>query len=292
MTDIGYAARRAANEVRDTVERAAHRASPFVEKFACLGYAAKGVVYVLIGLLAVLAAAGTGSGDTTGARGAFHTIMHQPFGLVLLGIVALGLGCYAMWQFIRAVEDPENEGSDGKAIAKRIGYFISGIIHAALVVYAAHLISGSAASGGGDDASAQSWSATLMSYPAGRWMLGLIGLGVAIYGIKHLFDAYRAKLDRHLVLERMRSDDARRWTRWISRFGIAARGIVFLLIGLFLMVAAYRTDPSEARGLGGALRALQQQPFGPWLLGAVALGLIAYGVYQFVCARYRRIETE
>jgi hypothetical protein len=280
---------RAVDHARSELSRAIHKVSPFVEKFARLGYASKGVIYVIVGVLAAMSALGRG-GETTGTRGAMSHILSQPLGVVLLFIVALGLACYSLWQFIRAVEDPENEGSDGKAIAKRMGFFLSGVIHAMLVVYAAHLMLGSGGAHAGDDANAQGWSATILAYPLGRIALGLIGAGIAAYGLYHLYRSYVAKLDKQLVLERLGAP-ARRVVVGVSRFGQAARGVVFGTIGLFLILAAWRYNAREARGLGGALEALRDQPFGPWLLCAVALGLVAYGVYQFVKARYRRIET-
>src|SRR5688500_15697197 len=140
MSTVGIAA----SQVRDQVTEVARKVSPFVRKFARVGYAAKGVVYVIVGGLAAAAAFGNG-GQTTGSRGALPTLLDQPFGQVLLGMVAFGLACYAIWQFIRAVEDPENEGSDAKAIAKRVHFFISGIIHLGLVFVAVRMM----ASGGG-----------------------------------------------------------------------------------------------------------------------------------------------
>ncbi|HEV2292496.1 MAG TPA: DUF1206 domain-containing protein [Tepidisphaeraceae bacterium] len=280
------------DNARSQVNDAVHKASPFVRKFARFGYAAKGVVYVIVGGLAAAAAFGRG-GQTTGSRGALQAVFEQPFGQVLLGIVAFGLGCYAAWQFIRAVEDPENEGSDAKAVAKRVGFFISGVIHVGLVIAAVRMIVGSGSGGGGDgsgDGGAQGWTATLMSYPLGQWLVAIVGLIIAGYGIWQLIRAYKADLDSQLVISDM-SAAARQWIRRVCRFGMAARGVVFGIIGLFLVLAAWRENPSEARGLGGALRSLQEQEYGPWLLGVVALGLIAYGVYEFVRARYRRIEA-
>ena len=287
-TDVGQAVDRA----RAEVSRAVHKASPFVATFARLGYASKGVIYVIVGALAAMSAFGFGAGETTGSRGAMERILSQPFGVVMLFIVALGLACYSLWQFVRAVEDPENEGSDGKAIAKRVGFFISGVVHVMLVIYAANLLlgTGGAGAGGGDDSGAQTWSARVMSYPLGRIVLGLVGAGIGIYGLWQLYRAYAAKLDKRLMLERL-SAEGRRAVTWVARFGMAARGVVFGIIGGFLIFAAWHYSANQARGLEGALETLRRQPYGQWLLAAVALGLVAYGVFQFVKARYRRIET-
>ena len=277
------------DQAKAQLSDARQKASPFIEKFARFGYAAKGVVYVVVGALAAIAATGNG-GQTTGSRGALDTIAGQPFGWILLGIVALGLAGYAMWQFIRAIEDPEHEGTDKKAVFKRIGFFISGVVHFMLVWYAISIVIGYSAGGGGDDAGAKSWSAKAMSYPMGRFLIAAIGIGIFCYGIWQLVRAFKAKLGDQLHLGQL-EDKTRRFVVQVSRFGLAARGVVFGIIGIFLVLAAYRENPNEAKGLGGALKALQEQPYGPWLLLIVAFGLIAYGIFEFVKARYRRIDA-
>ena len=279
------------NQARADLRDARRKASPFLEKFARFGYAAKGVVYVVVGALAALAAFGSG-GQTTGSKGALQTIAEQPYGRVLLGLVAFGLAGYALWQFIRAIEDPEYEGSDGKAIAKRVGFFISGVIHFGLVWYAIGILTGAASGGGGGgggDSGAQTWSARVMEYPMGRWLLMLIGAGIVGYGIFQLTKAFKSELGKRLHLGQLEPGTYRAVVA-ISRFGLAARGVVFGIIGGFLATAAYHHNPGEARGVDGALEALQRQPYGPWLLGTVAVGLIAYGIFEFVKARYRQIN--
>jgi hypothetical protein len=129
-----------------------------------------------------------------------------------------------------------------------------------------------------------------MSYPLGRIVLALIGAGIGIYGVWQLYRAYAAKLDKRLMLAQL-SAAGRRAVTWVARSGMAARGVVFGIIGAFLILAAWRYNATEARGLEGALETLRRQPLGQWLLAAVALGLVAYGVFQFVKARYRLIET-
>ena len=276
------------SQVTAHAHSARRNASPFIAKLARLGYAAKGVLYLVVGLLAGASALGLG-GRATGSRGALQTLIEQPFGKFLLGAVAVGLIGYSIFQFIRAVEDPENEGDDGKALMKRAGFFISGVIHASLFLAAARLLVGRS-SGGGDDSGAQSWTSTIMDYPLGRWLVAAIGLGIVIYGVYQIVRAWKAKLSEHMVLDDL-SDSSRTLVRRVSRFGMGSRGVVFAIIGSLLVVAAWQYDASEAKGLGGALATLERQPFGPWLLGLVALGLIAYGLYQFVMSRYRRMPT-
>ena len=275
---------------RHEARAAAERAKGSAHKLVRLGYAAKGAVYVVIGLLAAAAAFGSG-GQTTGSRGAMAVVADQPFGKVLLAVVAFGLAGYALWQFYRAAADPEHAGAAGsgkKAWARRAGYAISGCINAGLVVAAVRLLTAGGGAGD-DDANARGWSATVLSYGFGRALLGAIGAGVVAFGLREVYRGYTADLDKRLDLSPLSPQNVR-LARGAGRFGIAARGAVLTVVGGLLMVAALRSDPSRAKGLGGALDTLADQPYGPWLMGAVALGLIAYGVYNGIRARYRRVE--
>ncbi|HEX8430546.1 MAG TPA: DUF1206 domain-containing protein, partial [Longimicrobium sp.] len=218
--------------------------------------------------------------------GAFSEILRHPGGKFLLGILAVGLVGYAVWRFVQAALDPEGKG-DAKSYAKRVGYAGSGIIHAGLALTAARLALGSSQGGGGDGA--QSYTARLMDAPAGRWLVAAVALGMAAYGIFQLFKAYRTKLGKRLDLSSV-SPGTREWIVRAGRAGLAARGVIFAIVGFFLIRAALHRDPGEARGLEGALEAVRAQSYGPWLLGMMALGLIGYGVLEFVNARYRRIQ--
>ncbi|MGG6297793.1 DUF1206 domain-containing protein [Leptolyngbya sp. AN02str] len=268
---------------RPAKKAAAH---PWIEHLARFGYAAKGVVYFIVGLLSAQAAFTT-SGSPTDTNGALETIVNQPFGKFLLAIVTIGLVGYAIWRLVQTVYDPEHQGESNSAsrIAQRMGYAFSAIAYSGLALTAVKLIAGTGSSSG--DAT-QDWTARFMSQPFGRWLVGLAGLIVIGVGFSYLYQAYKAKFQEHFKHHQMRQSE-RNWAKWLGQFGIAARGIVFGIIGLFLFLAALRANASEARGLGGALVTLAQQPFGPWLLGIVALGLIAYSIYSLIEARYRRI---
>ena len=281
-------AEQAAQKAGQAAHDAAMHTSPAIRVLARAGYAAKGVVYFLVGGLALMAAISS-RGQTTGSRGALRTLLDQPYGVALLAIVAIGLAGYALWCFVRAVFDPEGDGSDAKGWAKRAFQFGKGIVHVALVLAVVGMIRGSGA-GGGDDDGVEKWTAKLMSFPAGIWLVGAAGVAVIGYGAQQLYRAWTTDLDDQLALGQM-GPTAHRWTVRFSRFGMAARGVVFGVMGTFLVLAAWHSNPSEAKGVGGALSTLQQQPYGPVLLGVVALGLIAYGAYELIRARYRRIET-
>ncbi len=247
------------------------------------GYAAKGIVYGAVGILAALAAVGSG-GETTGSKGAIQAIGQQPFGGVLIGLLALGLLCYALWRFLSAFLDAEGKGTDAKGMATRVGYFVSGCIHVGLAFATAMALIGAARGGGGED-DAKDWTAKLMSAPYGPWLVIGVAVLIAIVGLaqwKEVWSgSYRKKFDLDGAATSQRDS-----INQIAKAGLIARGLVFLIIAFFLGLAGWQTDSSEARGLEGALDTLARQPYGPWLLGVTGLGLLCYGVYCGVIARY------
>lgn len=270
---------------KEQAQTAARKASPWLVWFVRAGYAAYGVVYGAVGVLALQAAFG-GSGKTTSQEGAFRSILLAPLGRVLLGIIALGLLGYALWRLFQAIFDPDGEGTDARGIASRFDHGLNGAFHLILAFTAGQLILGLGGRGGG---SPDDWTARLLAQPLGRWLAALIGAVIVGAGVYQFYAAYKANFKEELKLHEM-SDREKKWARSSGRLAYAARGVVFIVIGVFLIQAALQTDPDQARGLGGALQALAMQPFGPYLLGAVALGLIAYGIFMLVVARYRRIR--
>jgi len=277
------------HEMEHQARNAARQAGPGVVMLARLGYAARGVVYVIVGILAARVAMGRRS-QVEGTRGALAEIIEKPFGRVMLGIVALGLFGYALWRLVQAGLDPEHKGHDAGGTVKRLGYALSGIVHAGLAVTAARMVMGSSSGGGGDGSQAATWTGRLMEAPAGRWLVALVGLGIAAYGIYQFYRAVKSDLAKRLDLGKMRVRTREMAVR-AAKAGVAARGVVFLLIAYFLVRAAIDYEPSEARGLQGALEALRDASYGPWMLGIVALGLIGYGLFEIVKARYRRISA-
>ena len=279
-----HAARQAGNHAQRQV-------APWVEKLARVGYAAKGFTYCLIGLLALLAAFGNG-GQTGGSRDALSYLENTAgtAGTVLLWLVAIGIAGYAIWQFFRAALDPENEGDDAKGIAKRVFFAISGIIHGVLAVWVfTHLLSGDGGSGGGGSGGTQDMVGRVLDWGmAGRLLVAAAGLGIGGFGIGQIIKAWKIDLSDQLSLANM-SEPMRQTTIRAGRAGLAARGIVFTLIGFFLLMAAWQYDASESGGLGETLSWLGG--FGPWVLGIIALGLVCYGIYMFIKARYRRINV-
>ena len=267
-------------------QRISHEARRWIVPLARCGFAAKGAVYIIIGVLAALAAFNRG-GRTAGSQGAFEEILSQPYGKVLLGVIAAGLAGYALWRVIQAIKDTENKDSGAKGIAVRLGYAVIGLLHASLALTAVQLIMGSGGRGNADESS-QEWTATLLAQPFGQWLVGAVGISIIGVAISQFYQAYTTKFREKLERGEM-SARAEAWATRVGQIGLAARGVVFGVIGIFLVYAALQANPNEARGLSGALQTLEQQPFGPWVLSIVAFGLVAYGIYLLVLAQYRRI---
>ncbi len=246
------------------------------------GYASRGVIYLMVGGMAALAAWDSG-GRTTDGKGALTQLLGAPFGKLLLSLIAAGLLCYAGWRSVQALLDADGHGHSFKAMFIRAGLAISAVIHVSLAVFALNLITGWG-SGGGD--SKQEWTAWLLGQPFGQWIVGLVGVAIVGAGMAHFVKAWRAKFVHRFAMK----PGERRVIVPVSRFGLAARGIVFVLVGCFFVVAALQQDASEATGLSGALDTIRQQPYGGFLLAVVALGLVAFGVYSIIEAVYRRID--
>jgi hypothetical protein len=261
-------------------------AAPWIERLARVGFAAKGVLYLTIGVLSARAAMGAGGRTVTDTHGALDTL-NGTFGRPLLVIIALGLAGYGVWRLIDAIVDAEDHGRDAKGIAKRIGAAIRGLVHLALAGTAISLALWQGGSGG-HDAKAKHWTARLLDAPGGELLVWGVAAAFAGYGLYQLYCAWTTKLDKRLELGRLGSG-ARRLVIAISRFGIAARGIVFVTVAVLFGRAAMNRDASEAGGTGASMRELFA--FGKWPFIAIAAGVAAYGIYELIEARYRRIRV-
>ena len=251
------------------------------EKLARAGFAARAVTYGLIGALALMAAFGSGGG-TTGQSGALRALADNTLGQIVLFLVGIGLFGYGLWRLTAAGLDLENEGKDKEGIATRLAHAGSGLFHFGLSIYAFMILFGSAGGTGGGGA--QSATATLMSAPFGIFLVGLLGVGFLAAAAAQAKKAVKEEYREH-----MRVPEHRGWVNPTIKFGILARAVVFAIIGAFLLVASFQADPSEARGVGGALSWLQQQAWGGVLLGLIGLGLLAFAFYSALQARYRFI---
>src|ERR671932_2286103 len=254
------------------------------------GLVAKGVSYGIVGILAIKLAVGDG-GKAASRAGALHALAGETFGKIMLALLAIGFAAYAIWRFVGAVAEREDAG-DGetkgaaKKWGKRAGYVGRGLIYAGLTASTVKLLLGS---GGGQSQTGKAHKTTAMvlSWPAGTWLVGVAGAVVVGVGLWNLYRGIARKFEDRWRTGEM-DEQARRWGSRAGLAGHAARGIVFSLIGIFLVRAAIDYNPKEAVGLDGALRKLAAAGYGPYLLGLTAAGLVAYGLYCFVDARYVR----
>jgi hypothetical protein len=247
------------------------------------GFVARGLIYGIIGILALKLAFGQG-GKLTSQQGALHTVAHQPFGKVLLTLVAIGLGGYSLWRLTRAGIGHGPEGSDTGF--ERLAALASSIAYGAMCAIAIDILLG--AGGGGSSGSPKKATAGVFGWPAGAWIVGIAGgvmLGVALY------QGYRG-ITKKFLRDSKVEEMGPRVKKWISRLGTIghlARMVVFGLVGIFLIKAAIDYSPSKAVGLDGALAKIVHHSYGPFLLGIVAAGLIAFALYSLSDARYRKI---
>lgn len=272
---------------QDEVAAHARPHAAWIVRLARAGYAAKGIVYLVIGTLAIRAAAGTG-GATEDSSGALATIAQGTGGRLLLILMGIGLVGYALWAVLSGFLDAEDRGDEPKGIALRAGQAGRGLIYGALGIEALALVA--TASRGPDGGGAEHWSARLLGMPWGRALLGAVGIGIMAYALYQLWRGARKNLQKRLRLGGQ-NPDAVRWVVRLARFGIIARGVVFLIIGWFVTQAALRHDAQEAGGIGESLSTIGAQPYGRLLLGTAAAGLIAYGVWQLANARFREMRV-
>jgi hypothetical protein len=246
------------------------------------GFVARGVVYAIVGVLAFRLAIGAG-GKLVSQEGAFHTVARQPLGTVLLTVLAAGLGSYALWRLVRAGLGHGPEGRDSRL--DRVSALASGLVYAGFCVLAIRILVSSHSAG---STSPHKATADALGWPAGVWLVGAAGavfIGVALYQV------YRG-LTKDFLEDTKTEEMGAATKRWVGRIGLVgylARGVVFGLVGVFLIKAAVGYDPNDAVGLDGALAKLLAQDYGPLLLGVVAAGLIAFALYSWSDARYRKI---
>jgi hypothetical protein len=257
-----------------------------IEFLARVGFFVKGTLYVIIGTLAFKAAIGAG-GQFTGAEGALMTVLVQPFGRVMLIIASVGLFGYAAWRVLQGLLDPDNLGTQWRATALRASYVGRGLLHALFAVQAVRLYRGMPPSG----SSERRIAAEAFRWPLGDWLVVLAGVGLTVFGIQQVYAALACKLERNFKVNDLR-EEAGEWTVFVSRFGVGARAVAFIIFGGFVADAGWSRNSSEIPTTPALMRILAAQPgkLGGWLLGIMAAGLIAYGFYQIVHARYLRIR--
>lgn len=255
------------------------------------GLAAKGVSFGIVGVLAIKLAAGDG-GKATSRQGALQSLAQNAFGKALLILLAIGFAGYAIWRLVQAFAEREEEGGKkGKAKkwGKRAGYTGRGLIYAGLTFSTVKILVGS----GGQQSQnqkAHKTAAAVLGWPGGRWIVGIVGICIIGVGLWNLYRGIARKFEDKWRTGEM-SKIERKWGGRVGVAGHIARAVVFALIGIFVTKAAIDYNPNDAIGLDGALQKLAHASYGPYLLGLTAAGLVCYGLYCLVDARYRDVSS-
>jgi uncharacterized membrane protein YidH (DUF202 family) len=257
----------------------------WVEHFARFGYAAKGTIYVLVGVLSAIAAFSAG-GKTTGRKGAFIEIAQQPYGKILLVLVGLGFIGYGVWRFIQSIRDAENKGNKTKGILIRAGYILSGLLYFYFAYYAYQLISVSKSNNGGSKFLVQQ----MLQWSIGEILVGLLALIVLAKGIYQIYKVTSGIYNKDVKDSQMK-DEIKNAYRRLGQVGLISRGVVFAIISFFLAKAAFTSNAAEAKGTSGVFHFLQSTG-GPYLMGIIAIGLVGYGIFEFVKAKYKPFNVD
>ena len=260
-----------------------------IEKVARTGFVAKGTVYAITGILTFMAAFNMG-GQKTGRLRVLEFLDKQIFGNILLILMGIGLVCYAAWRFIQSIKDPEHIGDDGKGMAKRVAFFISGLIYLGLAVLAVlRVINGGSGSGTGSS-SGSAQQSSFLATETGLLIIGIAGAGIAIAGIFQFVKAYKNDYVKKFDLNSLHDEKKRKSIKHTAEFGLSARGVIFLIIGYFAIKAAFNSNPSQIKTTTEAFSFIQDSSYGAWLLGLVAAGLVTYAIYMFLMAKYRKFR--
>lgn len=263
------------------------RSSSWITQIAQVGLSAKGVVYIILGALAFMAAFEIGgySNQEATSTGTLSFIQNAPGGIVLLGLVAAGLLCYVLWRFTQTFT---SKGGDKKDTAHRLRYFVSGLTYLALAYTALRMVLHLSGSSGNSDQN-QQIAAQIMDRTMGQWLLGLGALVLGGIGIYQIYYGLAGKYKKHLQQLRLHSQAEALLSR-SGKVGYVARGVVWLIIAYLLLQAALHANAAKAGDTSKAFQFLESTPMGSYLLGALGIGLIAYGIFNFLRAKYERFD--
>jgi hypothetical protein len=256
---------------------------PLFEWMARIGYAARGGVFLILGIFAALVAIGAHQ-RTVDTKDALRSLMPQPFGHLLLVLIAAGLMCFAAWRLMEAVLDADHQGNDAKTLVSRAAHAVAAIFYLGFAAVVLSPLLGRGRAGSSDQV-AHDWTAWVLGKPFGQWIVGAIGVAITAIGVGIGLKGCWGL--RHLELR----SRPRRVLAGLGRFGFVARSLVFTMIGVFLLYAALDANSREAKGVAGALQVIQQQPYGSVLLGITAAGLLAFGVYGIAEGAFARITA-
>jgi Domain of Unknown Function (DUF1206) len=275
------------SNTRQTASHVSHAAAnPWLERLERFGYLIRGLVYATIGVLALQLAMGAG-GATTSQSGAIAMLGSQPFGKVLLILIVVGLAGYSLWGFIRAIFDPLHRGSDSKGILARIGFAFSGLTYGILIIPPLQSLMNQGSKPASNPADI---SVVLFNLPFGKWLVVGLGLVWIAIGVGQMYVAYKQDFKKDFQFNKMSASEIK-WATRLGQIGYAARGIVFAVIGTIIFQAGLTHNPSQPQGFDTALLKLAQAPNGTLILGGVALGLIAFGIFSALSARWIKVSV-
>jgi hypothetical protein len=249
---------------------------------ARLGYLSRGIVYCILGLIALMAAVGTRK-NALSLTAALQELIQQPLGFLLVGGIAAGLVCFAFWRIAQGLLDADRLGTGLPALLRRTAYGLSSLAYFGIAGVAAGVVLRRPVSA--SDSSPRGWAAWLLSWPLGSVALGVIGFCFLGIGASTALRAYRARFQNDIDL----SSSVAKWLVPIGCAGHGARSIIFLLVGYFLLASALHSDVHEVRDMAGALNVLQHQQFGLFLYSSVAVGLVCFGLFEFIQALFRKV---
>jgi Domain of Unknown Function (DUF1206) len=273
-----------------TVERPSDAArgaarNPALELLERLGYVVRGALYAATGVLALRLALSQPGGGATDLSGGLLWLISNPFGTVVLVIAIIGLGAYSVWGIVRAIFDPLHRGDNASGYVERLGFVSSAVSYGAIVIFGLKILIGS---GGGSTDSTKHAITSVLNHPAGGLVTIVIGLVAIGVGIGQFIEAYRAVFKWDLKGAQM-SDAERDVVIALGRFGMFARGVIFLIVGWFILQAGLHHDPNQVQGFGGAFLFMLDKPYGHVIVGVVALGFISLGLHSLACARWIRL---
>ncbi|MBD3585777.1 DUF1206 domain-containing protein [Salinimonas sp. HHU 13199] len=252
------------------------------------GYAAKTVVYCLLGVLILKMAIGVYGSDSPSQKNVFLSIIEQPFGRIMLGCVIVGMACYVVWRFVQASMNIDNlDMSSAKDVVKRVFYFVSGIIYAFGTYLAIKVFHGSSGSSSGGQSNSEEMSSTLMQQQWGIYLVAAVGIIIVIFSFIQFKHAFKADFMDKFDVHRM-SAKIKKISQVVGRMGFFARGIVYILVGGFFIQAAYKANPEEAGGLKEALDTIIQQSYGQYALMVVGAGIFLFGIFCAIESRYHK----
>ncbi len=255
------------------------------EWMARIGYVARGAVFVVLGTLVMLAAFGS-LRRSPDPKDVLQTLLSHALGEFIVIVMCVGLLFFATWRIVQALFDADGSGRDVKGIVRRALYFLQGLFYVALAAVPATMLWGWIGRASSDQ-TVHDWTGWLLQWRFGQWLIGITGLIVILNGVSMVVSGLLAHFKRRIAVRGKR----RTFITALGRFGFLARAIVYAAAGAFLLLSALYSDPGEARGVAGTLRAIGRQPLGSVWLGIMAAGLFAFGCYSIAEGAWRRIEA-